>query len=137
MSQDFNQPLSDFQYRLAIKHDNYKESVIEKTGIKGRFTLLEVEMHQAKLQRVLKEIEGQIELSGAQVKNIEENHSFVKRLTDEELHHAALYFEIFSTLKDSKEKLKQVKAALQEYDDETGMILDALGLPKTEIVSDQ
>ena len=58
---EYQQPLSDFTYKLQTKHDDYKESIIEKSGIKSQFTLLEIEAHEAKMKKVLAELKGEID----------------------------------------------------------------------------
>ena len=130
---DYQQPLSDFSYTLHTKHDDYKQSIIEKSGIKGQFKLSEIEAHEAKMNKVRSELKGQIVLSQAQAKNIEENHAFVLKMTDQELFTASLYRETTSTALDCAKKLEQVEALLAEYEKEKNLILEVLGLPKAEI----
>lgn len=131
---DKQQPLSDFTYLVLTPNEDYKLSVIEKSGIKGHFTLLDVETHEAKLNKMRSELKGQIILSKAQADNIERNHEFVLKLTEQDLFTAALYNETTSTLQDCAKKLDMVEAGLKEYEDEKNLILEALGLPKAEPV---
>jgi hypothetical protein len=81
-------------YRISKKAKNYKDATIEKKYEHTlTFSIADIEAHEAKLEKLLKEIEGLMELEGAKVKNIEQHHKWVKSMKPEDLLTAWLYYE--------------------------------------------
>lgn len=115
-------------YRISKKAKNYKDAVIEKKYEHTiTFTLADIEAHEAKLEKLLKEIEGLLELEGAKVKNIETNHKWVKSMRTEDLVAAWLYYESMKRIEEVLPKRKEVKAQMKEYKREKKEIIAALG----------
>jgi hypothetical protein len=125
-----NQPVTDFGYTIEAEDGKDKrEAVITKTGLKAQFTLMQVYADYDRLTKQLQEQEGQVKLTGAQAKNIEENHAFVATMSREDLFTAALYFEVTKQLKTAEDAVNKLKEAITMYDAEIQKIQEDLNLP--------
>jgi hypothetical protein len=123
----------DFQYRILKDEEDYKKIVIEKSGIKGEFTIEKIEAHEDYLNKAKTEVDAKIKLEEAKVSNVEEHHAFVKDLTDEQIFTVALYGRAKAELKMAKEKELEIATALLDYAVEKSYIIETLGLlPKIE-----
>jgi hypothetical protein len=120
-----------FSYRLSQPNEDYKEAVIEKSGITVKFTLLEVEQHEATLAKLAKETEAQIELEKAKMANIEHFHPEVLQMSGELLTAAALYKESKTYVEKAEPKLTEIHQAMQEYAAEKDTIMKTLGFVPT------
>lgn len=115
-------------YRISKKAKDYKDATIEKKYEHTiTFTLADIEAHEAKLEKLLKEIEGLLELETAKVQNIETNHKWVKSMKPEDLVAAWLYYESMKRIEEVLPKRKEVRAQLKEYKQEKKDIIKALG----------
>jgi hypothetical protein len=124
--------LSHFRYKLLESNSDYKQSKIEKSGITAVFTLAEVEQHRDRLEQMRKELEAKATIERAKIKNIEDHHPFVKKLSEFELFTAHMYQTALNELKPAEEKLKEVLEAIDEYEQETSHIMETLGFQKAE-----
>lgn len=123
--------MDQFQYKVLEPSADYRDAKIEKSGIKATFTLGEVEAHEAQLEKLRKETEGQIELEKAKMVNIEHFHPDIAAMDGEMLTGAALYKESKTYLEKAEPKLLEIIQALQEYADEKALIMQTLGFQKT------
>lgn len=119
-------------YRISKKAKDYKDAVIEKKYEHTiTFTLADIEAHEAKLEKLSKEIEGLLELEGAKVKNIEANHKWVKSMKPEDLVTSWLYYESMQRIEEVLPKRAEVKKQLKEYKKEKTEIIKALGFDES------
>lgn len=107
--------MENYHYKILKPNEVYKEATIEKSGITATFTIADIERHEEYLNKCKKELEGQITLESAKMANIEENHPFVKDMSDQDLATAGLYFSSKSLKRQSEEKLAEISTAITEY----------------------
>jgi uncharacterized coiled-coil DUF342 family protein len=120
-------------YRISKKAKNYKDATIEKKYEHTiTFSIAEIEAHEVKLEKLLKEIEGLVEVEGAKVKNIEANHKWVKTMTPQDLLTAWMYYESLHRIQEVLPKRAEVKKQMKEYKKEKAEIIKALGFDESE-----
>jgi hypothetical protein len=122
----------DFELKKEDK-DDFKQSVIERKNVKTEFTLSLVEEHKNDLLKLETELTAQASVCQATVDNIERNHEFAAKLTDEERHHVWMYVENATVVKDAEAKLKVVKEQLGAYDELLDTVYEKFGFVKTEV----
>jgi hypothetical protein len=120
----------DFKVVEENKED-FRFSVIERSNMKNEFTLADIESSQKELQRVKKEMESQRKLCVATCKNIEENHKFIKKLTDEQMHHVWMYQENKVVADDAAVKLTEVDEQIADYENMSNIIHEVGGFVKS------
>ena len=127
--------MGNFEYQLAKGEDGKEveispDSIVEKRGHVIRFSLREILVNHAQLEKVDGEMKGQMELQLAKMKNIEQHHGFVISLTPEELFTVHMYAEaksiytqclnkrkeIEDTIKSDKEEIAEIKKQIPELD---------------------
>lgn len=121
------QPLADFQYKVLEPQQDYKETVIEKSGIKATFTLAQVEAHQRDLEKLRSELEAQIKVDDATMQNVAHFHPTVAEMSDEDLVSAAIYQHSKKMVLDCTTKLDEVNKQIEDYKNETNKIMTELG----------
>lgn len=113
-----------------------EEATIVKTGHVHEFKLSEVNSNLIQIEKTIKETTAQMQLSGAEMTNIESHHPFVKDFSDKELYTISLYY-ASKKLKDTcEDKLKTFveyaeseKEALIEIEKQTGLKLEETPAP--------
>lgn len=119
---------NDFNYSIITPNEDYKEIVIEKSGIKNQFTFKQIDDHRAYLAKANLEMAAQKQLDEAKMKNIEENHSYVKDLDDQKLLAITMYAQAKAQVKKLDEKMAEVSKALSDYDLEKSHIIEKLNI---------
>ena len=119
---------SNYKYQIVEEKENAEESVIEKSGMSGKFRMLDLEMGEKKVKKLIKEVESQVGLESAKVINVETHHPFVADFSDEQLSTIKLYAEAKETLKDLTPRLEMLNLALEEYADERAEIAKQIGI---------
>lgn len=115
-------------YQIKKREKNFKDSLIEKKyEQKHTFTIADVNAHQEKLEKLYKEIDGQFMLAGAKVQNIEINHPFVKKMSEQDLFTVHMYVENLNITKHAQEKLREVAKQQASYRRELKDIYKELG----------
>ena len=125
----------DFELKEEDK-ENFKKSTIVRKNVETSFTLELIEEHQADLNKMKKELESQVSLCGATIENIERNHEWIKELDEEKLHHAWMYQENATVVKDAKAKLEQVEEQLAQYKDLLDTIYKKFGFVESGVASE-
>lgn len=119
------------QYKVLEPAQYYKDSVIEKSGIKSTFTLREIENNRDALTKTKIELEAQINVQDATTANIESFHPFVKSMTMEDLHAAGMFYEARAYRDKCREKLVTVTKILTDEAAEEEHIMTLLGFVPT------
>lgn len=120
--------MDQYQYRLIKPHEDYKEAVIEKAGIKSEFTIAEVEAMQDHNKKALAETEGNLELRRAEIVNIDHFHPMIKDMTGEQLAAAWIYKEALDFIRKAEPAIETIKAAIAENDALIDQVISDLGL---------
>lgn len=128
-----DQEQTPFQYKLLEPAQDYKDSVIEKSGIKATFTLREIEANRDALTRTKTELEAQIKVQDATTSNIESFHPFVKDMSLEDTHAAGMFYEARAYRDKCQEKLDSINKILTDEGAEADLIMTTLGLVKAEL----
>lgn len=118
-------------YTYTIEKVNKKnpmESVIVKHGSTVHFTLADIERLEVTLKKQLTEADAQMKLEAAKMDNIERNHAFVKKLTDEQLFTVHMYAESKARYKDSEKTVKDIKAKFKNHDKEMSEVYKQTGI---------
>lgn len=84
------------------------DSTIEKTGHVVEFSMTAVNAHKKTVEKTIRELEGQKAHEDAKLKNIEEHHEFVQKMTEFELATAAMYYDARVMSKACAEKLVEL-----------------------------
>lgn len=95
-----------------VKFPNLADRVIEKSGHVDEFTMNDIKSNQKYNAKNRVELNGKMRYEKAIMTNIEDNHKFVKKLTDEQLFTAWMYQE-------SKKKVEICEKTIAEIDEET------------------
>ena len=122
----------DFSIAKANKKD-FKKAVIQRSNLTNEFTLEDIETHQVELDRLEKELTAQIKLSTAVVGNVERNHPFVSKMSDEALNAAAYLAETKNILRDAEKKLKEVKQTKKNYKEVVDTIYKKFGFVESSL----
>lgn len=117
---------------LKEENDDFKQSVIERQNVTTEFTLEDIENHQADLEKMRRELMGQMKVTQATVDNIERNHEFVNELSDEQKHHVWMYHENKTVLENAKQKLEQVEEQVERYKELLDVVYEKFGFVKSE-----
>lgn len=117
---------------LKEENDDFKQSVIERQNVTTEFTLEDIENHQADLEKMRRELIGQMKVTQATVDNIERNHEFVNELSDEQKHHVWMYHENKTVLENAKQKLEQVEEQVERYKELLDVVYEKFGFVKSE-----
>ena len=116
-------------YTIKKKNKDYKEALIEKKYEETiTFTLAEVEAHQQKLEKVAKEIDAQLMVARAAMKNVENNHPNIKKVTDFVMHAISVYAQNKKVADDAQKNLREIAKQQAQYKKEVKEIKDALGI---------
>ena len=129
-----NKEINADQFTMVEENkEDFKESKIERSGITTEFTPKLVEEHKRELEKVEREVEGQIKVCKATMDNIERNYDFVKELTEEQRHHVWMYYENETVHKEAETKLPEIKKQLEQYKELLDTIYTKFGFVASEI----
>lgn len=134
MSKDKINP-DDFS--IAKKNKDFKKAIISRANLTNEFTISDIEKHQAQLDKMERELTAQVKLTTAVVNNIERNHPFVAKMSDEQLNAAAYLCENRHLLKESEQKLKDVKRAKKNYSEVLKTIYDKFGFVESDVLDNE
>ena len=124
--------MSQITYKLKNKKvTDKKTAIIESAGHTTEFTIADIEANLERGAKMLTEMEANAELQKSVMDNIEEHHKFVLKMSDQDLHTCAMYFEskknysaysdkaaeIKKYIKKEKSDLKDILAAIPELND--------------------
>lgn len=125
--------MNEHTYSIVEANEDPKAARIEKGNLKVTFTLQDVENEQALLEKHLKEFRGQHEIESAKVSNIEDNHPFVKDLSEQDRFTVHMYQEAKAILHVLNERIPLFEKQLETSREEVDHICKVLDLgPKTE-----
>lgn len=127
MIQMEEQSQEQYQYKVLEPNDDYKQAMIEKSGITAKFTIAQVEDAIRYNATNKKELEAQINVDSAAMTNIEGFHPFVKELGEQDLSTAALYHEYKQKVAACKAKLAQIDAQIDSDNGEISKIMSTFG----------
>jgi hypothetical protein len=125
----------DFKILKADKK-NFKHSTIERGGLTSTFTIGELEGDLISLDRNEREATSQIKLSKAALENIERNHKFVSKMSEEQLATAAYLHETRAVLAKAEKTLKQIKDAKKKYNEVLSTVYKVFGFVETNLPDD-
>ena len=128
--------MADIKYEVKGANENPKLSTIEKSGHSITFTLEEVEAHEAKIIKLLKEKEGQKSIEDAKMQNVLNYHPEVGEMTAETRRAAFVYEDANIVAIQMAESIEAAKKVLAEYASEKMLIKAILGI-KEEIVTEE
>ena len=115
-----------FTIAQADKED-FKRAIIARDSLTNHFSIADIEAQQVNLERMDRELTGQIKVSSAVVDNVKRNHADISDLSDEKLAAASYLFENKKLLADSETKLAEVKKAAKHYEDVLVLIYEKFG----------
>lgn len=123
-----------YQYRISKPADDYREAVIEKSGMSSvEFTLRQLQEKRTQWSTEKRQLEGQIEVEQAKVDNILHHHPWVAELTEEKQFTVWMFYEAMKSLTELKKQRDMRVAALDEYQKEEEHIMEVLGFQKTAV----
>ena len=125
--------LNPEDFSIAKSNKDFKKAIISRSNLTNEFTLEDIEKHEAHLLKNERELVAQISLTKAVVGNVERNHKFVSKMSDEQLAVAAYLHENRALLAKSEGQLKDVRRAMKNYKEVTDTIYNKFGFVKTEL----
>jgi len=102
--------------------------VIKKTGFSVEFTLREMHTDMEYNKRMVKELEGKLQIENATIENIKSNHPFVLDFDDEKLAAIYLYFKSKCEAHAIENRLLDFEIAIKDGNRELGEIARQTGL---------
>lgn len=126
----------DFNIKKENKKD-YKRTVIERVNITNEFTLADIENHKADLDKMERELSSQIKVSTAVKANVERNHTFVSKMSDEQLGVAHYLCETKDIIRKAEAKLKEVRATQKKYDEVVKVVMDKFGFVESKVMDNE
>lgn len=115
-------------YTIKENNEDIKKATIVKTGHEIEFTLEQMEENEALLEKQKKEIEGVVQNRFGIMSNIEDNHAFVKELSDKERFTVHMYEEAKNEYKKYNEALSRVNEMLDKSAKEKAEIKSQLNI---------
>jgi hypothetical protein len=112
---------------------NFKKSIIERQNLTNEFTLEDVENHLFEMDKMERELTAQVRVSTAVIANVERNHPFVSKLSDEQLSVAIYLGEAKDIVRKSNAKLRDIKATKKKYKEVTDVVYKKFGFVPTEL----
>jgi len=119
----------DFRISKENKKD-FKQTVIARDNLTNTFSVGKLEGDLEKLSSLETQMASQVRLSSAAIGNIERNHPFVSKLSDEHLATASYVYETKQTLKQAENKLKEIRRTKKQYRDVLSIIFTKFGFDK-------
>ena len=116
------------KYKLIKEEGDVIDYVIEKRGLTSEFTIRDINSNLARMEKVTKELQAQLELEQAKMTNIEHFHPFVKDLSPEDLHTAWMYREAQEYVTQIVPKLEEIKNAVAADEKTVAEVKEALNL---------
>jgi hypothetical protein len=119
-------------YKLIKKKTNPYDSVVEVTGVVREITPRDVLREISDCEKYVREIEANVKIKEASMKNIQTSNPIVLRMGKEDLCACYLYYEAMAfneeakpKLEQFKEQIKTAKGFLEEIKKQTGLILES------------
>lgn len=123
--------MEQFKYTIINPNEDPRLAVIRKENVSVEFTLGEIEADKRAAMKIKEQIESQINLDEAQIKNIEINHPYVLEVSEDEKKRAVaitLHNGLSNKVKESKLQLDEVNKVFEENDVEMADIKAQTGL---------
>jgi gamma-glutamylcysteine synthetase len=116
-------------YKIKKKGKNNQEHLIEKKYEHTvTFTLTDIEAHEYRLEKALKELTAQLEIENAKFENIKSHNKWLLTMAPEKMHAAHMCYEVVGRINLIGPKLKEIKKQIKEYKVEKEAIKQELGL---------
>ena len=125
----------DFNLKKENKKD-FKKSVIERVNLTNEFTIEDIEKHQRDLDKMAREATAQIRVTKAAIGNVEKNHKFVSKMSDEQLNAAHYLWDAKVLLRDTEKKLKSVNETKKKYAQILSVIYGKFGFVESNVIAD-
>jgi len=123
-------------FEMSEQNENFKKSVIARTNLTNHFTIENIEAQQAQLEKMERELEAQLKVTGGVLDNVKRNHPGIFALTEEMLAIAAYLHENRRVFGESKKKLAEVKEHLGHYENVLKVIYDKFGFVESEVTEE-
>lgn len=120
-------------FELTKSNKNFKKATITRINMTNSFTIEELEGDMRNLDRMERESAGQIRVSKAAVENIERNHKFISKMSDEQLATAAYLYETKTLLAKAEKTAKEVKNAKKLYNEMMKTVYQKFGFVETTL----
>lgn len=124
-------------FELTKENKNFKQAEITRHNMTSTFTIADLEQDVAGFDKIEREANGQLRVSKAVIDNVERNHEFISKLSDEQLSVAAYLYEAKRLVKESEQRLKDVKKAKKQYADILSVVHEKFGFVATKLPADE
>ncbi len=112
----------EFKYRVVEENEDFNNAVIEKSNVTVKFTMAQLNEDIARLAKLKREVEANIDLRNAEMSNIESHYPEVKEAREEEVFKAqtlAFYIE----KKKDRVKLEMKLAEIVKAEEEVAQVV--------------
>jgi hypothetical protein len=119
------------KYKIIESKEDYKDTVIEKSGVTVEITLGNMEAQYNKVLKLKEEVEAQILVDKAQVTNCETNYPGIENATEEEEKRAialTLRKGNLTEIETYEKKLAEINEAIKDYEAEIAEIKKQTGI---------
>jgi hypothetical protein len=133
------QELSEFDYTVIKPPESgdYKDALIEKTGLRIHFTINDIDSDRALIAKQIKENKGQLVLEAAKIENITSFHPFVLDLTEEQLHTCALLYGCMERKTKAENNLVLLQKQDESYEIQRAAIMTKFGFVDPEPATEE
>lgn len=119
--------MSQITYKLKTKKvTDKKTAIIESAGHTTEFTLGDIEVNLDRGAKILTEMEANAKIQKSVMDNIEEHHKFILKMSDQDLHTCAMYFEAKKNYNAFTDKAAEVKKYIKKEKADMKDILETL-----------
>lgn len=116
------------QYQVSEPNSDYKKAIIKKTAVGTvEFSIEQIEKGQDEFSKRKRELQAELELEQAKLKNVEENHPWVLEMEEDKLFVAFFYMDIKNTMKAKQTSIDSLIDKLDRAQKEKEAIIEAVG----------
>ena len=116
-----------------VNEDDFRESIIERTGLTNEFTVASIEKHLATLGKLRIEGEGTMGLAQATADNVLRSNEWIKDMSEEDQHALWMYYDNITIANEIKPQLEDVYTDEKIHNEYLDVIYDKFGFVKTEL----
>ncbi len=124
----------DKQYEITKKDKDWRMAVVQVTEpVKTEVTIFDIEEHQKNLSVKKREADGNVDMQRVRAENIETNHPFISKMSEEKLYTCWLYYETKKKQTEFEAQRDLLVEALDLYQKEKEHIIKVLGPIESDV----
>lgn len=105
----------EIKYEILNRSVNPEDTIIKKSGTTVEFSMGQIKASEDQLEKIKRELQGQIDVEGAKMVNIETHHPFVLKMSEQDMFTAHMYQGAKAIVLVGKQKIEEIDKALNDY----------------------